>query len=152
MLGFNTRKSDLFEKFKRNSAAARLLEEQLYERVVLELSQNQRRDGLWAKAMANSDGSEDKAKSLYIKYRVQSIKDEAEINEAVAEQEEYNRKKESVIERQKRINNAESILRSKGYKLSSSGNGWVVKEPMGGRQQIGTLEELEQYARSRQKT
>lgn len=142
----------MFERFKRNSAATRLLEEQLYEQVVLELSQNQRRDGLWAKAMANSDGSEDKAKSLYIKYRVQSIKDEAEIAEAVAEQEEYNQKKAAVIERQKRIDNAESMLRSKGYKLSASVDGWVVKEPLGGRQQIGTLEELEQYARSREKT
>lgn len=142
----------MFEKFKRTSAAARLLEEQLYEQVVIELSQGQRRDGLWAKAMANSDGAEEKAKSLYIKYRVQSIQDEAEISEAVAEQEEYNRKNASVIERQKRINNAEASLRSKGYRLVSSGNGWVVKEPLGGKQPISTLDELEQYARSREKT
>lgn len=36
----------------------------------------QRRDGLWAKALAHSDGSNEKAKSLYIKYRAESIKDE----------------------------------------------------------------------------
>lgn len=70
----------------------------------MELSHDQRRDGLWAKAMANSGGSEEKAKSLYIKYRVQSIKDEAEIAESVVEQ------------------------------------------------AISTLNELEQYARSREKT
>ena len=139
----------MFEKFRRTSAAARLIEEQLYEQVVIELAQGQRRDGLWAKAMANSDGSEEKTKSLYIKYRVQSIKDEAEIAEAVAEQDEYNRKNASVIERQSRVSSAEALLRSKGYKLVSRGNGWVVKEPLGGKQPIGTLDELEQYARSR---
>ena len=141
----------MFEKFRRNSAAARLLEEQLYEQVVVELSQGKKRDGLWAKAMANSDGLEEKAKSLYIKYRVQSIKDEAEITQAVAEQEEYNRKNATVIEHQKRVNNAEALLRSKGYRLTSSGNGWIVKEPLGGRQSISRLDELEQYARSREK-
>ncbi|SOB75805.1 hypothetical protein SAMN04488490_1445 [Marinobacter sp. LV10R510-11A] len=139
----------MFEKFRRNSAAARLLEEQLYEQVVMELSQGQRRDGLWAKAMANSDGSEEKAKSLYIKYRVQSIKDESEIAEAVTEQEEYNRKNVPAIERQKRVNNAEALLRSKGYWLLSRGNGWVVKKPLGGQQPINTLDQLEQYAKSR---
>lgn len=142
----------MFEKFRRTSAAARLLEEQLYEQVVMELSQGQRRNGLWAKAIASSDGSEEKAKSLYIEYRVQSIKDEAEIAGAVAEQEEYNRKNASVIERQKRINNAEALLQSKGYKLVSRGNGWVVKEPWRWEQTISTLDELEQYARSKEKT
>ncbi|MDC0404224.1 hypothetical protein OAM26_04245 [Porticoccaceae bacterium] len=142
----------MFEKFRRTSAAARLLEEQLYEQVAMELSQGQRRNGLWAKAIASSDGSEEKAKSLYIEYRVQSIKDEAEIAYAIAEQEEYNRKNASVIERQKRINNAEALLQSKGYKLVSSGNDWIVKEPLGGRQLISTLDELEQYARSKEKT
>lgn len=142
----------MFEKFRRISAAARLFEEQLYEQVVMELSQGRRRNGLWAKAMANSDGSEEKAKSLYIQYRVQSIKDEAEIAGAVAEQEEYNRKNAPAIERQKRIDGVEALLRPRGYKLVSRGNGWVVKEPLGGKQPISTLDELEQYARSRVKT
>ena len=142
----------MFDKFKRSSAAARLLEEQLYERVVVELSQGQRRDGLWAKALADSDGSEEKAKSLYIRYRVQSIKDESEIAKEVAEQEEYQRKNAPVVERQKRVDEADSLLRSKGYKLVPAGSGWVVKEPLGGRQRISTLDELEQYAKSYEKS
>ena len=140
----------MFEKIRRNSAAARLLEEQLYEQVVVELSQGKKREGLWAKAMANSDGLEEKAKSLYIKYRVQSIKDEAEITEAVKEQEQYNRKNAKDIEYQKRINNVEALLRSKGYRLKSRYNGWIVIEPLGGRQSVPTLDELEKYARSRE--
>ncbi len=57
---------------------------------MLELSEGKRRNGLWAKALANSDGNEEKAKSLYIQYRVQSIKDEAKIMESVAEEEILN--------------------------------------------------------------
>ena len=66
----------MFEKYRRKSASARLVEEQLYEQVVVELSNGQKRTGLWAKALANCDGVEERAKSLYIQYRVQSIKDE----------------------------------------------------------------------------
>jgi len=76
----------LFKKIQRNAAASRLLEEKLFEQVALELSEGKRRNGLWAKALANCDGNEKKAKSLYIRYRVQSIKDEAEILEVVAEE------------------------------------------------------------------
>ena len=141
----------MFKKLRRNSAAARLLEEQLYEQVVVELSTGKKRDGLWAKALANSDGIEEKAKALYIQYRVQSIKDETEISEAVAEEADYQRRNTSAIDRQKRINAAEAVLRSKKYRLKTRGSGWVVNEPLGGQQLINTLEELEQYAASREK-
>ncbi|WOJ93686.1 hypothetical protein R0135_00620 [Congregibacter variabilis] len=148
----------MFDKFKRSSAAARLLEEALYEQVVNELSQSKKRNGLWAKALADSGGSEDKAKSLYIRYRVQSLKDESEMAEAIAEQEEHQRRQEEwqrknapIIERKKRVDAAEAILRSKGYKLVSKGTFWVIKEPAGGRQRIGSLAELEEYAISRKR-
>ena len=55
-----------------------------------EISNGIRRDGLWAKAITNSNGSEEKAKSLYIKYRIQSIKDEIKLAEAFAEETEDN--------------------------------------------------------------
>jgi hypothetical protein len=77
----------MYKKLKRNLAAERLMEEKLFEQVVIELSQGEKRLGLWGKAIANSDGLEEKAKSLYIQYRVQSIKDELEIAEAINEQE-----------------------------------------------------------------
>ena len=69
----------MFEKIKLGSARARLHEEKLYEKVIRELNQGFKRDGLWIQAMIKSDGSEEKAKLLYIKLRVQSIKDEIEI-------------------------------------------------------------------------
>lgn len=75
----------MFEKFRRKSAVARLQEEQLYEQVLHELSSGERRSGLWAKALANCDGSEEKAESLYIRYRVQSIRDDIAIIGGIAE-------------------------------------------------------------------
>lgn len=66
----------MFNKLLALRSAHRLIEEQLYEQVVVELADGVKRQGLWAKAIADSEGHEDKAKSLYIKYRVQSMKDE----------------------------------------------------------------------------
>lgn len=65
----------------RGSTESRLFEEEIYAQVAEELAQGKRKDSLWAKALAESDGIENKAKSLYIKYRVQSIKDEIEVSE-----------------------------------------------------------------------
>lgn len=56
------------------------MEERLYEQVVTELTNGHRRDGLWAKALANADGEEERTKALYIQYRVQSLKDETELS------------------------------------------------------------------------
>jgi len=68
-----------FDRIKASTAVSRLLEEKMYKTVLDELSDGIRRDGLWAKALAKSNGNDGKAKSLYIEYRVQSIKDETEI-------------------------------------------------------------------------
>lgn len=72
----------VFEKFKRLSAASRKLEELLYEQVIIELSAGHRRDGLWGKAIAKSEGSNERAKSLYIQYRVQALRDEIKLGES----------------------------------------------------------------------
>ena len=51
-------------------------EEALYKRVLDEVKSNGYRDGIYAKAVADSMGDGGKAHSLYIKYRVQSLIDE----------------------------------------------------------------------------
>jgi len=61
------------------------LEERLYEEALVELESGHLRVGLWAKALASSDGDEQKARGLYLKYRVQAMNDEAEIAEGFAE-------------------------------------------------------------------
>ncbi len=74
-----------WKKVKRTAIVDRLVEEKLYEQVLREVESGVRRDGLWAKAFQKSHGDEQKAKALYFEYRLQSIKDEAEISAALAE-------------------------------------------------------------------
>jgi soluble lytic murein transglycosylase-like protein len=69
----------LFDDIRAKGAAYRLTEEALYSEVLREMESGVRRDGLWAKALAESAMDTNKAHALYIKYRVQSLKDEAEI-------------------------------------------------------------------------
>lgn len=59
----------------------RLSEIQLYELVAEELEQGEQSKGLWAKALAEGEGNIEKAKGLYIKLRVEMIKDEWASNE-----------------------------------------------------------------------
>ena len=70
----------LLDKIKRKAesilADSRLEDEVMYKHAIREMNAGLIREGLYAKALANSTGDEGKAKSLYIKYRVQSIKDE----------------------------------------------------------------------------
>lgn len=43
----------------------------------------------------------------------------------------------------------EEVLQSAGYRLTPSGSGWVVKEPLGGKMKVHTLEELIEYSTSK---
>jgi len=70
----------IFDKFKTSTAIDRLSEEKLYEQVAQELKAGKKREGIWVKAMAKSDGDLNKAESMYIELRVQAIKDEAIVN------------------------------------------------------------------------
>lgn len=80
------------ENSKAEAAAERLLEQQLYERVAEEIASEVRVTGLWLKALADAAGDETAGKALYVKYRVQAIKDEIELSDYVARKEEEDRK------------------------------------------------------------
>lgn len=150
---------------KNHQAKARLLEESLYLQVAEELAAGHRRDGLWAKAIVNTDGDEQKAKALYIKYRVQSILDEAAVEaEREAEREEIRlqeeqrqkakeeqaaRQKQTIWKYKSRIDRIASILDSKGFEIKPCEGYWEVYEPQGGCLQFTSIEELESYAKSR---
>ena len=56
--------------------AGRKVEEQLYSQALNELESGVRRDGLWAKALAASEGDDARAKAQYISLVVQALKDE----------------------------------------------------------------------------
>lgn len=166
----------MVDKQKNHQAKARLLEESLYLQVVEELAAGHRRDGLWAKAIVNTDGDEQKAKALYIKYRVQSILDEAAVEaekeaelEEVKQQEEMRQKaeedhaarqkmaREKEVARQKqiiskyksRVDTIASILDSNGAELKACEGYWEVYEPQGGCLQFTSIDDLESYAKSR---
>ncbi len=66
-------------KSKVDGAIGRLEEENWYAEVVNELESGKRKAGVWAKALAEAEGDEVKARGLYISSRVQSMKDEATV-------------------------------------------------------------------------
>jgi len=69
----------IFTSAKAKLAAQKLAEEQLYEFAAEEIAANNIRPGLWAKAIAESDGDDAKAKARYIKLRVEAMKAEADL-------------------------------------------------------------------------
>ena len=100
----------LLDKLKRKVettlADSRLEEELIYKHILEEMDSGVIRDGLYAKAMANSNGDESKAKSLYMKYRLQSVKDAMggnsylEYVEKLSLEEKKNNKDKKLIKKQ----------------------------------------------------
>ena len=76
----------IFTSAKAKLAAQKLAEEQLYEFAAEEIAANNIRPGLWAKATAETDGDEAKAKARYIKLRVETMKAEADLGQFVREE------------------------------------------------------------------
>lgn len=68
-----------------NTAASREFEEAVYQQVAQEIASGVRRDGLWAKAIAESGGVLEAAKARYIQLRAQSLMDELEAQRREAE-------------------------------------------------------------------
>jgi hypothetical protein len=63
----------------KNNAADRILEEKLYDKTIEEIEGDVFRQGLWAKALLESGGNENLARQIYVRLRVQSMKDEIKI-------------------------------------------------------------------------
>ena len=73
-------------------------EEEIYESISKEIDNDEKKKGLWTKAFGESDGDENKAKALYIKYRFDQIK----AGHKEIEQEEEEVKIDSKLESEKR--------------------------------------------------
>src|SRR5690554_3859661 len=65
-----------FDSIRRSVALSRVEEEQKYKFVLEEFESGVIREGLWGKAVADSQGDEQKTKALYFKYRVRSLDDD----------------------------------------------------------------------------
>lgn len=60
-----------------------LSEDEIYEKIMIEIEEDKKVKSTWAKALAQSDGDRDKAESLYIKSRFIDIKNEIKKTEIV---------------------------------------------------------------------
>ena len=70
----------MIEKFTSTSKERRAREEALYELALQEVIAGNIRPGLWAKAMATSNGSDEAIRGQYLKLRVLSMLDEISSN------------------------------------------------------------------------
>lgn len=132
------------------SAEDRILEEKIYEEVAQEIAEGKFKPGLWAKALAQTDGDEQQAKAAYIKLRFQSIIDLAAVEQAKADerwrqesarkaaqqkQEEQDAQKrkyksgeqkaEEKLKKKAREQKAEEKLKKKGYLVKRHDRGHV---------------------------
>ena len=105
---------NFFSSAKAKLAASKLAEEQLYAHAAEEVSSGQIRQGLWAKAIAETGGDDAAAKARYLKLRVEIMKAEAEVtdfatNEAdkASERREKQAAAEAKAELQKKIEEVE---------------------------------------------
>ena len=87
----------LFDKFKskdfKDNPFVRKGEEALYRQAMNEIESGSINKGVYAKALADSEGNEDKVRSLYLKYRVQSILDER-VLDGIREREKEQKRKD----------------------------------------------------------
>jgi hypothetical protein len=151
----------MFKRIKQTLAASRILDEQYYIVVHNELENGIKRKGIWAKALADSGGSDNKAKSLYIRYRVQSIKDELELQEVLSVGENQLPIQRSVMPKKKRgpldypeyidlsspeaevVDKIETYLHHKGLELVATGTGWIIANTNTGKdREIKSYDEL----------
>lgn len=73
----------MFKKFRTNRAVSRLVEDRLYELALDEVDKGILKRGPWARALSQSDGIDEKAKSIYLQFRVEAMKNEAQVINAV---------------------------------------------------------------------
>jgi hypothetical protein len=136
-------------------------EEVLYEFVVSELAAGVRREGLWAKALVETEGDDQAANARYIKLRVQALIDEHTLAVAVARARAETKKRsqegaESPIKHAKVLNRTREeetveLLAEAGYTVSRRSGGWRVQEPLGGRVDLDSDNALIDYAKGRVK-
>jgi hypothetical protein len=155
----------MFDKFKKSvtesAALLRVQEEKFYEVVSAEIDRGERRPGLWAKALANCGSSESEASALYLKYRVQSLKDELILKrsrdevllqaEATSVKQPSNQREPgpAVREIEDHLKLIEAI-QDRGFTViqgrSRYGGKWVIKEPSGSQVTYEKYEEFCLYA------
>ena len=67
---------DIYKFLKLKGSAPSKIDEAAYELIAFELAENQVKQGLWTKALADSEWDESKAKSYYVKMRHEQLIEE----------------------------------------------------------------------------
>ena len=76
----------ILKRAKASAALSRRAEELLYEQTLDEYESGNIRRGLWAQALAESDGDESRAKGTYIRLRVRAMIDEGVIVDQISDE------------------------------------------------------------------
>ena len=149
----------LFSSAKAKLAASKLAEEQLYAQAAEEVASGQIRQGLWAKAIAETGGDEAVAKGHYLKLRVEIMKAEAEVTDYVRKQAAREADKAGARDshftaagtnsKLTDIEMARRFLHGEGYKVKAQAGKFRVNEPAGGRTDWKNEEELIEFAKER---
>jgi len=105
----------IFDKFSVSAAALRLNDEALYAIVSEEIEKGIKRDGLWIKALADAKGNETLAKAGYVKLRVQSLKDEARLEQSIIDRKKNEELENKARQARSRKSELEKERRDKDY-------------------------------------
>jgi hypothetical protein len=126
----------------------------LYEIVGHELKNSEERPGLMARAIAEADGNPEKAKSIYIRYRVEELSEnrrrEAEkkaLDEAARQADPVLAKIQELL-RRPTMDSYQQILTLLKHRLINQGfERWTVEEPTGCKRYLSSFGELESYTK-----
>ena len=125
-----------FSSTKAKLAASKLAEEQLYAQAAEEVASGQIRQGLWAKALAESDGDETAAKGRYLKLRVEIMRAEAEVLDYVAK-EAVKRPEQPEVQAYEPdpnlspVDQAKQYLRHLGYQVTGGPDNYRIVDELG---------------------
>ena len=136
----------LFSSAKAKLAAQKLAEEHLFQLAAEEIAADNIRPGLWAKAISEADGDDAKAKARYIKLRVEMMRAEADLESYAVETAFQAAASEKATADP--TNRAIKFLETQNYKVTfrRTYNRYRINEPLGGRTDWKTEEELMDYA------
>jgi hypothetical protein len=85
-----------FQKDPFGESVQRMEENELYEIVTKEVMNEEVVAGIWGRAFSDTEGDEQKAKALYINYRVQDLKDRATVIEGLNRHAKHQEDKQSL--------------------------------------------------------
>ena len=124
-------------------AVDRLGENELYDLVTREVMLEQVMPGVWGRAFADAEGNMEKAKALYIKYRVQELKDIMVVYEAADKMARDNMQKSPgrTAQRQRRPLKTDENLRKLSPEEKAEASA-LIEEIRGLSKSPDTLEDL----------